>query len=77
MRDYIAIQRRIDECERAEMSARLALMRGARAGVATAIAVLWERYSLRLPILAATPLRQAGRGPRKTCWPKRRNTTCA
>ncbi len=76
MRDYLAMQHHLDALELAERSARLALLRGARAGDARAIAMLWERYGLRLPVLAPSPLRQAGRRL-EWCWPKRRRTRCA
>jgi len=50
-REYLAIKRRIDDFELAESLTRTKLIQGARAGNATALAMLHERYNLRLPLV--------------------------
>jgi hypothetical protein len=50
-REYLAIKRRIDDFELAESLTRTKLIQGARAGNATALALLQERYNLRLPLV--------------------------
>ena len=50
-REYLAIKRRIDDFELAESLTRTKLIQGARAGNAAALAMLHERYSLRLPLV--------------------------
>ncbi len=50
-REYLAIKRRIDDFELAESLTRTKLIQGARAGNVAALAMLQERYSLRLPLV--------------------------
>jgi hypothetical protein len=50
-REYLAIKRRIDDFELAESLTRTKLIQGARAGNATALALLHQRYNLRLPLV--------------------------
>jgi hypothetical protein len=50
-REYLAIKRRIDDFELAESLTRTKLIQGARAGNAAALAMLHERYNLRLPLV--------------------------
>jgi hypothetical protein len=50
-REYIAIKRRIDDFEIAEALTRTKLIQGAKSGDLTALALLRERYNLRLPMI--------------------------
>ena len=53
-REYLAIKRRIDDFELSEQLTRTKLMQGARAGDMRALALLRERYGLRLPMVEDT-----------------------
>ena len=50
-REYLAIKRRIDDFELSEQLTRTKLMQGAKAGDVRALALLRERYGLRLPLV--------------------------
>jgi hypothetical protein len=50
-REYLAIKRRIDDFELSESLTRTKLIQGAKAGDATALSLLHERYCLRLPLV--------------------------
>jgi len=50
-REYLEIKRRIDSFELSESLSRTRLIRGALAGDMGALALLQERYCLRLPLV--------------------------
>lgn len=50
-REYLVIKRRIDDFELSEALTRTKLLQGAKAGDVVALAILRERYCLRLPLV--------------------------
>lgn len=50
-REYLAINRRIDDFELSEYLTRTKLIQGAKAGDLAALSILRERYGLRLPLV--------------------------